>query len=164
MAVALAAHAPYSPRGRELAATLREHTERARRRYRGFSRFSLVHNDIHLANLRLHRGRIALIDWEHTTIADPAADVAILFWFSAVMGSVPEPLAPELRALFIGEYERQTGDSDIQERVAVHEPVALLLQFLASDAQLAHIAPHLRADELSAQTRRAERYLRALGI
>lgn len=96
--------------------------------YVGFDRFAIVHNDLHLGNILCREdGELALVDWEHSELADPASDIAALFWFNELMQGRTEGLSEPLRRCFLDEYVRLTGEQGLEARVRLHEPILLLL-------------------------------------
>ena len=105
--------------------------DRHSERYRDFRAFSLIHNDLHLPNVLRCTDGLRLIDWEHAECADPAQDIAILFWFETLMKGEVEPVTTELRECFFERYIELSGDEDIRWRTRLHEPVVLVLYALS---------------------------------
>jgi Ser/Thr protein kinase RdoA (MazF antagonist) len=109
-------------------------------------RLAITHNDLHLENMQIGDDGLTLVDWEHASVADPAQDIAALFWFEVLLRG-DQPLPDDLRAQFLDEYVSVTGDSSVGDRVRLHEPLVVLthlMSWCSQRAALPTLPPHLQ--------------------
>ncbi len=88
---------------------------------------SVIHGDLVPSNIIVTASTVALIDWQTSMIGDPATDLAYFLCEPYNLWDWSVPMKTGQRNGILEHYCALTGDSEIESRVAVRQPLLLLL-------------------------------------
>jgi len=87
---------------------------------------SIIHTDPVPSNIITNSENIYLIDWQSPKIGDPAFDVWAATNKAYHLWDIPQTMTAEQKNIFLQEYIKKTGDSEVVQRIKTKEPLWLL--------------------------------------
>lgn len=109
------------------------------KRFNLISKQVLNHGDMHCSNIFKHENDVKFIDWENSSLTDPAFDI-VAFFYEAENGqffSEHNSITREQKDLFLSEYLRYHQDIYLKEKLDILTPLRWISDTLWIESRIA---------------------------